>query len=61
VARAGERDGPYCAMGYSGHGVQMATPMGERMAPTLGGDVTADPLATLPAIGAWYELRDRLH
>jgi glycine/D-amino acid oxidase-like deaminating enzyme len=32
LPRAGEHDGLYYAMGYSGHGVQMATHMGQMMA-----------------------------
>lgn len=76
LPRAGEHDGLFYAMGYSGHGVQMATHMGERMARTMGGDLAANPLADLgwpaipghlgkpwflPIAGLWYKLQDRLH
>lgn len=76
LPRAGEHDGLYYAMGYSGHGVQMATHLGERMARVMGGDAAANPFAGLawpaipghlgkpwflPMVGAWYKLQDRLH
>lgn len=76
LPRAGEHDGLFYAMGYSGHGVQMATHMGERMARVMGGDAAANPFADLawppipghlgkpwflPLVGAWYALQDRLH
>ncbi len=76
LPRAGEHDGLFYAMGYSGHGVQMATAMGERMARVMGGDAAANPFADLswpaipghlgkpwflPMVGAWYRLQDWLH
>lgn len=76
LPRAGEHDGLFYAMGYSGHGVQMATAMGERMAHVMGGDVAANPFADLswpaipghlgkpwflPMVGAWYRVQDWLH
>lgn len=77
LPRAGEHDGLFYAMGYSGHGVQMATHMGECMAKVMGGDAAANPLADLswpavpghivgkpwflPMVGAWYRLQDWLH
>ncbi len=76
LPRAGEHDGLFHAMGYSGHGVQMATAMGERMARVMGGDPSANPFADLswpaipghlgkpwflPMVGAWYRLQDWLH
>lgn len=76
LPRAGEHDGLYYAMGYSGHGVQMATHLGQRMARVMGGDAAANPFAGLawpaipghlgkpwflPAVGAWYRLQDWLH
>lgn len=76
LPRAGEHDGLYYAMGYSGHGVQMATHLGERMARVMGGDAAANPFADLawpaipghlgkpwflPMVGAWYRLQDWLH
>lgn len=48
LPRAGEHDGLYYAMGYSGHGVQMATHMGGQMAKVMGGDMSANPFADLP-------------
>jgi hypothetical protein len=37
LAHAGQHDGVYYAMGYSGHGVQMATYMGRQMAEYMSG------------------------
>ena len=63
-------------MGYSGHGTQMATHMGQVMAGVLAGDHAANPWHGLdwpairghfgppwflPLVGAWYKLQDRLH
>ncbi|WP_066552084.1 NAD(P)/FAD-dependent oxidoreductase [Croceicoccus bisphenolivorans] len=76
LPRAGEHDGMFYAMGYSGHGVQMATHMGEAMARVMGGDASANPFASLswpaipghlgkpwflPMVGAWYRVQDMLH
>lgn len=76
LPRAGEHDGLFYAMGYSGHGVQMATHLGQRMAQVMGGDSSANPFADLawppipghlgkpwflPMVGAWYRLQDWLH
>ena len=76
LPRAGEHDGLFYAMGYSGHGVQMATHLGERMARVMGGEPNANPFADLawpaipghlgkpwflPMVGAWYKLQDWLH
>jgi len=76
LPRAGEHDGLFYAMGYSGHGVQMATHLGRQMAKVMGGDASANPFADLawpaipghlgkpwflPAVGAWYRLQDWLH
>jgi glycine/D-amino acid oxidase-like deaminating enzyme len=47
MVHAGERDGVYYSLGYSGHGVQMATYMGLRMAQLMSGDRTANPWADL--------------
>jgi glycine/D-amino acid oxidase-like deaminating enzyme len=75
LPRAGEHDGLHYAMGYSGHGVQMATHMGVAMAKVMGGDSAANPFADLawppipghlgkpwflPMVGAWYRLQDAL-
>lgn len=73
LPRAGEHDGLYYAMGYSGHGVQMATHMGQQMAKVMGGDASANPFADLswpaipghlgkpwflPFVGAYYRVLD---
>ena len=69
--RAGEADGVYFAMGYSGHGVQMAIHMGEVMAEMMTGR-TPQPFAAewkaipghfgrpwfLPLVGAYYKALD---
>jgi glycine/D-amino acid oxidase-like deaminating enzyme len=76
LPRAGERNGIYYAMGYSGHGTQMSTYMGAVMAEVMGGRPELNPLKDfdwpaipghfgspwfLPFVGAWYRLQDRLH
>lgn len=76
LPRAGEHDGLFYAMGYSGHGVQMSVHMGQKMADYMGGDLSANPWADLawpaipglygkpwflPAVGLWYKLQDKLH
>jgi glycine/D-amino acid oxidase-like deaminating enzyme len=75
LPHAGERDGLYYAMGYSGHGTQMSVHMGERMASVMGGNAGANPWQGrewpaipghigppwfLPAVGFYYRLKDRL-
>ncbi len=74
--RAGEHEGLYFSMGYSGHGTQMSTHMGQVMAALMSGDPDANPWADmewpaivghfgppwfLPFVGAYYKLQDRLH
>lgn len=76
LPRAGEADGLFYAMGYSGHGVQMATYMGQAMARVMGGDTTSNPWAGLdwpsvpghfgkpwflPFVGLWYKWQDLIH
>lgn len=76
LPRAGEHDGIFYAMGYSGHGTQMAVHMGERMARVMGGDRSANPWADLswppvpghlgkpwflPLVGLYYRIQDILH
>ncbi|HUD91389.1 FAD-binding oxidoreductase [Sphingobium sp.] len=76
LPRAGEQDGMFYAMGYSGHGVQMATYMGQAMARIMGGDTRANPWAGLdwpsvpghfgkpwflPMVGLWYKWQDLIH
>lgn len=76
LPRAGRHEGLYYALGYSGHGVQMATHMGRQMARYMAGDTAANPWEELawpaipghlgkpwflPAVGLWYKLQDALH
>ncbi len=73
--RAGLQDGYHYAMGYSGHGAQISTLMGQSLAqkalgtggetPLDGLDWPALPLYSgkpwfLPLVGLWFGLKDRL-
>jgi glycine/D-amino acid oxidase-like deaminating enzyme len=75
LPHAGEREGLYYSMGYSGHGTQMSVHMGQRMAAVMAGDASANPWREhdwpaipghfgppwfLPAVGLYYTLKDRL-
>lgn len=75
LPHAGERDGLFYSMGYSGHGTQMSVLMGERMAAVMAGDREANPWRGrewpaipghfgppwfLPAVGLYYRLKDHL-
>jgi glycine/D-amino acid oxidase-like deaminating enzyme len=75
LPHAGEHDGVYYSMGYSGHGTQMSVHMGERMAAVMSGDANANPWRGrdwpavpghfgppwfLPAVGLYYRLKDKL-
>jgi glycine/D-amino acid oxidase-like deaminating enzyme len=75
MVHAGERNGVFYSVGYSGHGVQMATHMGKVLAQMLGGDVSANiwqelkfhavpghfgPPWFLPAAGVFYKFLDRV-
>jgi glycine/D-amino acid oxidase-like deaminating enzyme len=75
LVHAGERDGVYYSMGYSGHGVQMATYMGRQMAEYISGVPQANiwsdfkfrripghfgPPWFLPFAGAYYQFKDRV-
>lgn len=75
LVHAGEHDGVYYAMGYSGHGVQMATYMGRQMAEYMSGVPEANiwrdfefrripghfgPPWFLPFAGAYYKFKDRV-
>lgn len=75
LPHAGEREGLFYAMGYSGHGTQMSVHMGERMAAVMAGNEGANPWRGrdwpaipghfgppwfLPAVGLYYRLKDRL-
>ena len=73
LPRAGEQDGLFYAMGYSGHGTQMSVHMGQQMARVMSGELQANPLRGLdwkpvpghfgppwfmPLVGAYYRLKD---
>lgn len=73
--RAGEADGMVYGMGYSGHGAQMSTLLGQALADITLGKKNANPLAGLdwptipahsgrpwflPLVGLWFGLKDRL-
>ena len=75
MPHAGQMDGLYYSMGYSGHGVQMATLMGARMAEVMDGHPEANPWRHLtarafptysgtawflPFVGAYYRIKDWL-
>lgn len=75
LPQAGERDGLFYSMGYSGHGTQMSVHMGECMADVMAGDASANPWAGrpwpaipghigppwfLPAVGMYFRLKDWL-
>jgi len=73
LPHAGERDGLYYSMGYSGHGTQMSVHMGQRMAEVMDGNAAANPWRDrawpaipghlgppwfLPAVGLYYRVKD---
>lgn len=73
LVHAGEHEGLYYSVGYSGHGVQMATYMGRQMAEYMNGVPEANPWGDvafkripghvgppwfLPFAGAYYKLQD---
>ena len=73
MVHAGEHDGLYYSVGYSGHGVQMATYMGKQMAEYMNGVPEANPWRDLtfkripghvgppwflPFAGAYYKFQD---
>jgi glycine/D-amino acid oxidase-like deaminating enzyme len=75
LPRAGEHDGVFYSMGYSGHGTQMSVHMGECMARVMAGDALANPWRDLrwpaipghfgppwflPAVGLYFRLKDKL-
>ena len=75
LPRAGQREGVYYSMGYSGHGTHMATLMGTLMAEIMDGRADLNPWKDfdwpaipghfgrpwfLPFVGAWYRLMDTL-
>jgi glycine/D-amino acid oxidase-like deaminating enzyme len=73
LVHAGEHDGLFYSVGYSGHGVQMATYMGKQMAEYMSGVTEANPWRDitfkripghvgppwfLPFAGAYYKFQD---
>jgi glycine/D-amino acid oxidase-like deaminating enzyme len=73
MVHAGEQDGLFYSVGYSGHGVQMATYMGKQMAEYMNGVPEANPWRDLsfkripghvgppwflPFAGAYYKFQD---
>ncbi len=73
--RAGQAEGLYFSMGYSGHGAQLATHMGEIMADLMTGRIARNPWEGLPwpslpghfgkpwflpLVGLYYKALDRL-
>lgn len=76
LPRAGEHDGVFYSMGYSGHGVQMSVHMGQIMADVMEGKAQANPWKDLnwpaipghfgkpwflPLVGAYYRYQDSRH
>jgi glycine/D-amino acid oxidase-like deaminating enzyme len=76
LPRAGQHEGMYYSLGYSGHGVQMSVHMGQKMAEVMAGQADSNPWRGLdwpaipgyygkawflPLVGAYYKLQDRLH
>lgn len=76
LPRAGQHEGLFYSMGYSGHGVQMSVHMGRLMADVMFGAASRNPWRTLewpaipghfgrawflPLVGAYYRLQDVLH
>jgi len=76
LPKAGEHDGVFYCMGYSGHGTQMANYMGTIMAEVLDGRAEVNPLRDfdwpaipgytgkpwfLPFVGAYYQFQDLIH
>lgn len=76
LPHAGEHEGLFYSLGYSGHGVQMSVHMGQVMSEVLDGRAACNPWLDsswpaipgnfgkpwfLPLVGAWYRLQDALH
>jgi glycine/D-amino acid oxidase-like deaminating enzyme len=76
LPRAGEHEGMFYSLGYSGHGVQMSVHMGQLMADIMAGKAEKNPWRNLdwpaipgyfgkawflPLVGAYYKLQDKLH
>ncbi len=75
MPRAGEHDGLFYAMGFSGHGAQMSVHLGQQMARVMAGDAAANPFHGLdwpavpghfgppwflPFVGMYYRWKDRV-
>jgi glycine/D-amino acid oxidase-like deaminating enzyme len=75
LPHAGEHEGLFYSLGYSGHGVQMSVHMGQVMSEVLDGRAASNPWLDsnwpaipgnfgkpwfLPLVGAWYRLQDAL-
>jgi glycine/D-amino acid oxidase-like deaminating enzyme len=73
LPRAGQHEGIYFSMGYSGHGTQMSTHMGQVMADVIDGRESANPWREfewpaipghtgkpwfLPLVGTYYRIKD---
>jgi glycine/D-amino acid oxidase-like deaminating enzyme len=73
LPRAGQHDGMYYSLGYSGHGVQMSTHMGKVMAQVMMGNERENPWRELdwppvpghfgkpwflPFVGVYYRFQD---
>ncbi|WP_028223933.1 NAD(P)/FAD-dependent oxidoreductase [Paraburkholderia ferrariae] len=76
LPRAGQHDGVWFSMGYSGHGTQMSTHMGQVMAEVMSGNAAANPWRDfawpaipghtgkpwfLPLVGAYYQIKDAFY
>ena len=76
LPRAGEHNGVFYSMGYSGHGVQMSVHMGRMIAEVMEGKAQANPWKDLswpaipghfgkpwflPLVGAYYRYQDSRH
>ena len=74
LPHAGEKDGLFYSMGYSGHGTQMSVHMGECMARVMAGDAAANPWRDnpwpaipghfgppwfLPAVGLYFRIKNK--
>lgn len=75
LPRAGEHEGLFYSMGYSGHGAQMAVHMGQCMSRVLAGENAANPWRDLPwpaipghfgppwflpFVGLYFRIKDKL-
>ena len=76
LPRAGQHEGMFYSLGYSGHGVQMSVHMGQKMAEVMAGHAESNPWRDLdwpaipgyhgkawflPFVGMYYRLKDILN